>query len=613
MTRTVYDAAIMLQAMAGWDVADPATVRRSVPDYAARLGGAIEGLRVGVDRRYALSGVSPEVRSAFETALEVLADLGARIVQIQVPGLEEGMATAMTIWNSEATAVHEEWLRTRPEDYDPSVRARLEKARAVKGSDYARAQRTRRRLVRELQMLFDQVDVFATPMSGLPAPAHGAKHTVIDGQKFDVLTAFTHFSRVFNLTGSPSVSVPCGFTSNGLPIGLQLVGALFDGRTVLRAAHAYEQATDWHKRRPPNPGTAEKVVVAQPTNEVLGQNKERRKQVSELPPEWADVQAIAHKVLHERAPGAASSWLDEKAGYGTGWSFRRNLEMLDRLAFRMRLLHAEQEPVLETTALGQKLRSPIMVAPMTDSLKAICGEETMALLGRGARLAGTVTSIGHPVSAEAMMAMAQEGAPLFRTIKPLKDRDLLVQTMREAEDAGCFAIAVDVDAQTGLNSRGYSPHFARFTRPMSVGELQALRKETPLPFILKGIMSVSDAQAAVEIGADAIIVSNHGGHALDYCLSSIEVLPDIAAAVGDQLEVWFDSGVRRGTDVLKALALGAKVTLIGRLAIWGLALGGADGVAHIFDLLNSELRRTMILTGVHSVESVPPDAIIRVD
>jgi aspartyl-tRNA(Asn)/glutamyl-tRNA(Gln) amidotransferase subunit A len=250
MTRTVYDAAIMLRAMAGWDMADPATVRRSVPDYASALGGDLEGLRVGVDRDYALRGISAEVGSAFETALEVLTGLGAQIVRVQVPGLEGGLSASLNIWNSEASAVHEKWLSTRPEDYDPAVRARLESALGVSGLDYARGQRARRHLMRELQVLFDQVDLLVTPMSGLPAPEHGAKQMVIDGREFDVLTAFTWFSRVFNLTGSPSISVPCGFTSSDLPIGLQLVGALYEEGTVLRAAHAYEQATGWHRRRP---------------------------------------------------------------------------------------------------------------------------------------------------------------------------------------------------------------------------------------------------------------------------------------------------------------------------------------------------------------------------
>ncbi len=253
MTRTVYDAAIMLRAMAGWDMADPATVRRAVPDYAGVLGGRLRGLRVGVDRVYAMHGISPEVGAAFEAALAILTSLGAKVVDVQVPGLEGGQSAGVTIWNSEAMAVHEEWLRTRPEDYDPAVRTRLENAGAVRGLEYARAQRARRQLMRELQIVFDQVDLLATPMSGLPAPLHGAKQMVIDGQEFDVLTAFTRFSRVFNLTGSPAISVPCGFTSSDLPIGLQLVGALFNERTVLRAAHAYEQATEWHSRRPPVP------------------------------------------------------------------------------------------------------------------------------------------------------------------------------------------------------------------------------------------------------------------------------------------------------------------------------------------------------------------------
>jgi 4-hydroxymandelate oxidase len=343
-------------------------------------------------------------------------------------------------------------------------------------------------------------------------------------------------------------------------------------------------------------------------------NVKKEESMGDFPREWSEVQAIAHKVLYERAPDAAPSWLDEKGGYGTGWSFRRNRVMLDRLVFRMKLIHAPQEPVLGTTVLGQKLRTPVMIAPMSETINVISGDETMALLGRGARLAGTATSIGHPVSTEGMVAMAQEGAPLFRAIKPLKDREVLVQAMREAEDAGCFAISMDLVAQAGLNSGGgYVPKYADFVRALSVRELQELRGETPLPFILKGITSVSDALAAIEVGADAIIVSNDGGNALDYCLSSIEVLPGIVDAVGDEVEVWFDSGVRRGADVLKALALGARAVLIGRLAIWGLALGGAEGVAHIVDLINSDLRRTMILTGVHSVEFVSPDVIVRAD
>jgi aspartyl-tRNA(Asn)/glutamyl-tRNA(Gln) amidotransferase subunit A len=251
MARTVHDAALMLAAMAGWDRADPATVRQPVPNYTQKLGGSIAGWRVGVDRQYALHGISSEVRSAFEQALDTLATLGAEVVDVQVPGLEEGISAGLVIWNAEATAVHQDWLRTRPEDYDPRVGPRLAKGFSVTGVAYAQAQHARRQLVRNLQVLFEDVNLLATPMCAIGAPPKGASQVVVDGQEFDVLTGLTRYSRVFNLTGLPAISIPCGFTSDDLPIGLQLVGALFDEVTVLQAAHAFEQATGWNLRRPP--------------------------------------------------------------------------------------------------------------------------------------------------------------------------------------------------------------------------------------------------------------------------------------------------------------------------------------------------------------------------
>jgi 4-hydroxymandelate oxidase len=136
------------------------------------------------------------------------------------------------------------------------------------------------------------------------------------------------------------------------------------------------------------------------------------------------------------------------------------------------------------------------------------------------------------------------------------------------------------------------------------------RKETSLPFFLKGIMTVEDALTAVEAGVDAIVVSNHGGRVLDCCQASIEVLPEIVRAVGGKIEILIDGGFRRGTDVLKALALGAKGVLVGRPICWGLGAGGAEGVAHVLQLMTSELIRTMILTNVPDVNNVPRDTVV---
>lgn len=253
MARTVQDAALMLSAMAGWDVADPVTARRPVPDYAGALADGISGWRVGLDRQYALQGISDEVRDAFEQSLETLISLGAEVVDVQVPGLSDGISAGLVIWNAEATAVHEEWLQTRLEDYGPRVGARLGNGFSVTGIEYARAQRARRQLERNLQLLFEDVDLLATPMCAIGAPLQGAGQVVVGGQEFDVLPALTRYSRVFNLTGLPAISVPCGFTAEGLPIGLQLVGPSFGESAVLRAAYAFEQAVESPEYQPPLP------------------------------------------------------------------------------------------------------------------------------------------------------------------------------------------------------------------------------------------------------------------------------------------------------------------------------------------------------------------------
>jgi aspartyl-tRNA(Asn)/glutamyl-tRNA(Gln) amidotransferase subunit A len=250
MTRTVYGAAAMLTAMVGYDPRDPASADVPVPDYTAGLRDGVVGLRIGLDSRWALAGIHQEVRAAFQKALAILEDLGAEMVEVSVPRVVEGMEAALTILMAEATGIHEEFLRTCPGDYQPDVRARLEKGFPISGSDYGRARRTGELLRRDFAALFQKVDLFATPMCGIPAPKLGQREVTIGGKMVPVMAPLTRYTRVFNLTGLPAISVPCGFSSEGLPIGLQLVGRAWDEATVLRAAHAYETATEWTQRRP---------------------------------------------------------------------------------------------------------------------------------------------------------------------------------------------------------------------------------------------------------------------------------------------------------------------------------------------------------------------------
>ncbi|MBS1252964.1 MAG: putative amidase AmiD [Anaerolineales bacterium] len=247
MTKSVFDAAVMLNAMAGWDPDDPATLAAPVLDFTLELRDGVEGLRIAVDPNYAFSEIDEEVEVAVKQALNVLRDLGAELVEVTAPQLA---GAALTILNAEATAYHEEFLETRSDDYQPDVRERLEKGFSVSGIDYAHAQRKRQTISREFEALFEEIDLFATPACAVPAPRLDQTEVTVAGETVSVRKPIAQFTRLFNLTGLPAITVPCGFSGHGLPIGLQLAGPRLDEATVLRAAYAYEQATEWHQRRP---------------------------------------------------------------------------------------------------------------------------------------------------------------------------------------------------------------------------------------------------------------------------------------------------------------------------------------------------------------------------
>jgi aspartyl-tRNA(Asn)/glutamyl-tRNA(Gln) amidotransferase subunit A len=243
MARTVEDCALMLQALAGHDPADPASMREPVPDYAAALGQGIRGLRVGVPRDYFFHDVKPEVAGAFESAMETLRRLGAEARDVSIPSIWTAPAF-MVILLAEAFAYHARDLRERPELYGLVLREKLMAGALFTGDEYVQAQRLRSRLREDMHRALAQVDVLATPTTPGTAPAFA---TVLDP---DFPFARSNMAP-FNMTGLPALALPCGFAPNGLPISLQLAGRPFDEATVLRAGHAYEQATEWHRRRPP--------------------------------------------------------------------------------------------------------------------------------------------------------------------------------------------------------------------------------------------------------------------------------------------------------------------------------------------------------------------------
>jgi len=243
MARTVQDCAFLLQPLAGYDPADPASSRAPVDDYVAPLGRDIRGLKIGVPRAYFLEEVDAEVARAFEEALETLRRLGAEVRDVQIPSLR-GAHSFLLILMAEAYAYHESDIRERPELYGDVLRERILAGALVTASEYTQAQRIRAEICRETAEVLKTVDVLASPTALKPATPFA--------QAFDPEFAFPKSNMApFNLTGLPTLALPCGFSASGLPVSFQLSGRPFEEATVLRAGHAYEQATAWHTRRPP--------------------------------------------------------------------------------------------------------------------------------------------------------------------------------------------------------------------------------------------------------------------------------------------------------------------------------------------------------------------------
>jgi aspartyl-tRNA(Asn)/glutamyl-tRNA(Gln) amidotransferase subunit A len=246
MARTVRDAAILFDAIAGPDPHDPSTVSAPEPagltaavDRARERDGAVRGLRIGVPDRYFTDGLDPEGAAAYREALGTLSSLGCRVEDVRLPDVfEAAMDAHELIHHTEAAAVHADTYRERPGDYGHKLRAIIEAGFHVPAPAYLRAQQIRTLLIEAMRELLRSIDVLATPSAPGPAPAGLGS------------TGSPVYNRPFSFLGFPSVTVPCGFTKQGLPLGLQLGGRPFDEVSIMRAAASYESATSWGTRTP---------------------------------------------------------------------------------------------------------------------------------------------------------------------------------------------------------------------------------------------------------------------------------------------------------------------------------------------------------------------------
>lgn len=294
-------------------------------------------------------------------------------------------------------------------------------------------------------------------------------------------------------------------------------------------------------------------------------------------------------------------------GTGTGAAFTVNVEALDAIKLNMRVIHDAKDPDMSVELFGKKHRIPVFAAPVSGTTLNMGGkfteQEYISWVIKGCLDAGIYPMVGDtavdaflPTNLEELKKVGGEG---IAVIKPWENKNVIGK-IRMAEEAGVFAVGMDIDA-AGLITLALH---GKPVGPKTVEEIKEVVESTKLPFILKGVMTVDDALLAVETGASAIVVSNHGGRVLDQTPGVADVLPEIASAVAGKITILADGGVRTGIDVLKMLALGADGVLIGRPFVTASFGGGAEGVKAYVDKIANELKVAMILTGCNDIASI---------
>ncbi|SFJ67284.1 FMN-dependent dehydrogenase, includes L-lactate dehydrogenase and type II isopentenyl diphosphate isomerase [Desulfomicrobium apsheronum] len=296
-------------------------------------------------------------------------------------------------------------------------------------------------------------------------------------------------------------------------------------------------------------------------------------------------------------------------GLGTGSAFMANVQALAKVTFNMRLVHEITEPDTSTSILGLDLSMPVMAAPIGGISFNMGGkrteEEYIKAIIDGSRQAGIIgcTGDGVPpfIHESGLAAIAAAGGHGIPFIKPWEDAELY-EKLAKAKDSGATIVGMDIDAAGLITLR----KMGRPVSPKSVDTLREIIAKTGVKFIIKGIMTPEDAALALQAGADAIVVSNHGGRVLDHTPGTAEVLPAIAEKMKGKLGIIVDGGIRAGADVLKMLALGADAVMIGRPFSIAAMGGLTEGVVAYSETLRTELMQAMVMTGTESVAKISP-------
>lgn len=343
----------------------------------------------------------------------------------------------------------------------------------------------------------------------------------------------------------------------------------------------------------------------------------------------------------DRLPPA--TWGYYAGGANDEVTLRANRAAFDDVALRYRTMIDVSRRDQSTTVLDAPLSLPVLIAPT--AMQRMAHEEGECATARAAHRAGTIMIVSTTATTSCADVRAAAGGPMWFQLYIYRDRGVTCALLERAREAGYQAIMLTVDApvlgrrerdirlgftlpphlrianavHAGMDAvpdaahdaSGLMLHFRDLHDPaLTPKDIEWVRQVSGLPVVVKGIVRGDDAVRAVEHGAVGVAVSNHGGRQLDTAVPSIRALPEVVEALQGRAEVYLDGGVRRGTDVLKALALGARAVLIGRPVIWGLAVAGEDGVVDVLRLLREELDLAMALAGAPTIDRITPDLVV---
>jgi 4-hydroxymandelate oxidase len=344
-----------------------------------------------------------------------------------------------------------------------------------------------------------------------------------------------------------------------------------------------------------------------------------------------DYERLAEERLE---PGA---WAYLAGGSGDEWTLRENRTAFERWTFRPRVLCDVAEISTATTVLGTRLELPVLIAPV--AYQQLYDPDGECATARAAAAAGAGMAVStFSTRSHEEIAAAAPGLVQWCQLYVFQDRGVTREHLAGAADAGCSAVVLTVDtprlaqrerdlragfeipsdlplpyarAAIGTAAQNPAEQFALLDASVSWRDLEWIVSESRLPVVLKGIVTAEDATLAIEHGAAAVVVSNHGGRQLDGAPATLDALPEVVDAVAGRVETYLDGGIRRGADVAKALALGARATLAGRAAMFGLAAAGEEGARHVLELLREELALALCLLGCTSPEQLTPAHVQR--